>query len=73
MNQLLIKISQWFADEQEILDELAHDVATSDTIEDMVTAKQAYAIQDTKVDAIMEAMRFVEMESEVVEVNEDKK
>ena len=37
----------------------------------MVTAKQAYAIQDTKVDAIMEAMRFVEMESEVVEVNED--
>ncbi|MGE7977317.1 hypothetical protein [Psychrobacillus sp. NPDC093200] len=73
MNQLLIKLSQWFSDEHEILDQLAHDVATSDAIEDMVTAKQAYNLQETKVDAIQEAIRFVELECEVVEVNEDKK
>ncbi|UAW07764.1 hypothetical protein PVJ1_00030 [Psychrobacillus phage PVJ1] len=64
MDQLLQKISQWFEDEQEILNDLAHDVATSDTIEDMVTAKQAYTIQETKVDAIQEAIRFVEFEKE---------
>jgi len=69
MNQLLEKLSQWFADEQEILNDLAHDVATSDTIEDMVTAKQAYTIQETKVDAIQEAIRFVEFEKEENEQN----
>ena len=73
MDKLLNKFSQWFSDEQEILDQLAHDVATSDTIEDMVAAKQAYNIQETKVDAIQEAVRFVEFECEEVEVNEDKK
>ena len=69
MNQLLEKLSQWFADEQEILNDLAHDVATSDTIEDMVTAKQTYTIQETKVDAIQEAIRFVEFEKEENEQN----
>lgn len=73
MGQLLSKFSQWFSDEQEILNQLAHDVATSDTIEDMVTAKAAYTIQGTKVDAIQEAIRFVELEREEVKVNEDKK
>lgn len=73
MDKLLNKMSQWFSEEQEILDQLAHDVATSDLVEDMVSAKQAYNIQETKVDAIQEAIRFVEMECEEVEVNEDKK
>lgn len=69
MEQLLMKISQWFSDEQEILDQLAHDVATCDAIEDMVKAKQAYTIQETKVDAIQEALRFVEFEKEENEQN----
>lgn len=69
MEKVLTKLSQWFADEKEILDELAHDVATSDTIEDMVTAKQSYMIQEVKVDAIQEAMRFVEFEKEENEQN----
>ena len=69
MEQLLIKLSQWFSDEQEILDQLAHDVATSDLIEDMVTAKQSYMVQETKVDAIQEAIRFVELETEENEQN----
>lgn len=64
MEQLLNKLSQWFSEEQEILDQLAHDVATSDTVEDMVTAKQAYMVQETKVDVIQEALRFVELEKE---------
>lgn len=64
MEKLLIKLSQWFSDEQEILDQLAHDVATSDSIEDMVTAKQVYMVQEVKVDAIQEAMRFAEFEQE---------
>ena len=64
MEQLLKKLSQWFSDEQEILDQLAHDVATSDSIEDMVTAKQAYSIQEVKVDTIQEALRFVELETD---------
>ncbi|MCK1996470.1 hypothetical protein MPH47_04315 [Psychrobacillus psychrodurans] len=64
MEKLLIKLSQWFSDEQEILDQLAHDVATSDTVEDMVTAKQAYMIQESKVDVIQEALRFAEFEKE---------
>lgn len=69
MNQLLIKLSQWFSDEQEILDQLAHDVATSDTIDDMVTTKQAYSIQENKVNTIQEALRFVEFEIEENEQN----
>lgn len=69
MEKLLIKLSQWFSDEQEILDQLAHDVATSDTVEDMVTAKQAYMIQESKVDVIQEALRFAEMEKEENEQN----
>lgn len=64
MEQVLIKLSQWFSDEKEILDQLAHDVATSDTIEDMVTAKQSYSIQEIKLDTIQEALRFVELENE---------
>lgn len=67
MEQLLKKLSQWFADEQEILDQLAHDVATSDTVEDMVTAKQAYMVQESKVDVIQEAIRFAEFEEEIEE------
>lgn len=73
MSQLLNKMSQWFSEEQEILDQLAHDVASSDLVEEMVIAKQAYSIQGTKVDAIQEAIRFVELECEEVELNEDKK
>ncbi|MEK3993668.1 hypothetical protein MKY29_02850 [Psychrobacillus sp. FSL K6-2365] len=69
MEKLLIKLSQWFSDEQEILDQLAHDVATSDTVEDMVTAKQAYMIQESKVDVIQEALRFAEFEKEENEQN----
>lgn len=67
MEKLLTKLSQWFADEQEILDQLAHDVATSDTVEDMVSAKQAYMVQESKVDVIQEAIRFAEFEEEVEE------
>ena len=69
MEKVLTKLSQWFSEEREILDQLAHDVATSDTVEDMVTAKQSYMIQEVKVDAIQEAMRFVEFEQEENEQN----
>ncbi|GGA32007.1 hypothetical protein [Psychrobacillus lasiicapitis] len=69
MNNLLQKISQWYSDEQEILNDLAHDVATSDTVEDMVTAKQAYSIQENKLNTIQEALRFVELEVEENEQN----
>jgi len=69
MEKVLSKLSQWFSEEKEILDQLAHDVATSDLIEDMVTAKQSYMIQEVKVDAIQEAMRFVEFEQEENEQN----
>lgn len=69
MEKVLTKLSQWFSEEREILDQLAHDVATSDLIEDMVTAKQSYMIQEVKVDAIQEAMRFVEFEQEENEQN----
>lgn len=69
MEKVLTKLSQWFSEEREILDQLAHDVATSDAVEDMVKAKQAYMIQEVKVDAIQEAMRFVEFEQEENEQN----
>lgn len=69
MEKVLTKLSQWFSEEREILDQLAHDVATSDCIEDMVTAKQAYLVQEVKVDAIQEAIRFVEFENEEIEQN----
>lgn len=69
MEKVITKLSQWFSEEQEILDQLAHEVATSDTVEDMVTAKQSYMIQEVKVDAIQEAMRFVEFEKEENEQN----
>lgn len=69
MEKVLTKLSQWFSEEREILDQLAHDVATSDLIEDMVTAKQSYMIQEVKLDAIQEAMRFVEFEQEENEQN----
>ena len=60
MENLLINLSQWLSDEREILDQLAHDVATSDTVEDMVTAKQAYNLQNIKVETIEESIHFVE-------------
>lgn len=60
MEKLLINLSQWLSDEREILDQLAHDVATSDTVEDMVTAKQAYNVQNIKVETIEESIHFVE-------------
>lgn len=69
MEKTLTKLLQWFSDEQEILNQLAHDVATSDTVEDMVTAKQAYLIQEVKLDAIQEAIRFVEYGNEEKEQN----
>lgn len=60
MKNLLINLSRWLSDEREILDQLAHDVATSDTVEDMVTAKQAYNVQNIKVETIEESIHFVE-------------
>lgn len=60
MENLLINLSQWLSDEREILDQLAHDVATSDTVEDMVTAKAAYNMQNIKVETIEESIHFVE-------------
>lgn len=60
MEKLLINLSQWLSDEREILDQLAHDVATSDTVEDMVTAKAAYNMQNIKVETIEESIHFVE-------------
>lgn len=31
MEKVISKLSQWFSEEQEILDQLAHEVATSDS------------------------------------------
>lgn len=62
MNQLLQKLSIWLAEEQHILDEMAHDVANSDSVEEMVITKQAYSIQSIKVETIIASIKYVEYE-----------
>lgn len=73
MRNLLDKFSQWLSEEQEILDQLAHDVAMSGDVEDMLKAKSAYNAQESKLNTIQEAIRFIETECEVEDENEDKK
>ncbi|PZX07939.1 hypothetical protein C7437_1011061 [Psychrobacillus insolitus] len=60
MDLIRENLSAWLEVEQGILDEVAHDVANSDSIEEMVIAKQAYTIQQTKVETIMAAMKIAE-------------
>jgi hypothetical protein len=62
VDQLIKKLSEWYSDEQLILNELAHDFAQADSIEEMVIVKQAYTIQQTKVETITEAIKFAEFE-----------
>lgn len=59
LEQTINKLNQWFEDEQEILDELAHDVAQADSIDEMMRAKASYEVQGTKVDAILQAIKLV--------------
>lgn len=60
MEEILKKLSNWREDEHEILDELAHEVATAKTMDKMVKAKNAYEIQETKIQTIMEAIHLVQ-------------
>ncbi|MEV9639517.1 hypothetical protein ABZ756_02315 [Mammaliicoccus sciuri] len=59
MEQVIEKLFQWKSDEKEILDDLAHDVAQTSTVEKMVTAKQLYDLQKSKVDTIGNAIELV--------------
>lgn len=58
LEQTINKLNQWFEDEQEILDELAHDVAQADSIDEMMGAKASYEVQGAKVNAILEAIKL---------------
>lgn len=60
MKQAINKLTSWYGDEMEILDELAHEVATAETIDEMVKSKNVYEVQNAKTDAIFEAIRLVE-------------
>lgn len=60
MEKVINKLSQWLHEEMEISNELAHDVATAETVEEMVKVKNVYEIQNAKTDAIREAIRLVE-------------
>lgn len=64
MENVITKLNQWLADEMEILDEMAHEVATAETVDEMVKAKSSYEVQKAKTDAIWEAIRLVEEVSE---------
>lgn len=60
MEEAIKKLSQWYQDEQEILDDLAHDVALADSVDDMMRAKSSYEVQSTKVDTILGALNLIE-------------
>ncbi|WP_153732740.1 hypothetical protein [Sporosarcina obsidiansis] len=59
LKQVIEKLLQWKSDEQEILDDLAHDVAQTSSVEKMVCAKQSYDLQKSKVDTIVSAIELV--------------
>jgi hypothetical protein len=60
MERIRENLSAWLEVEQGILDEVAHDVANSDSVEEMVITKQVYAIQRAKVETIIDAMKIAE-------------
>jgi hypothetical protein len=70
MEKAINKLSQWFGDENEILDELAHEVATAETMDEMVKAKTVYQVQATKVDTIIEAIKLVKSEVSLSEMEQ---
>lgn len=62
MEKAINKLSQWYQDEQEILDDLAHDVAQAQSVDEMMRAKASYEVQSAKIDAILEATSLVASE-----------
>ena len=60
MEKVSVKLSQWYGEEKEILDGLAHEVANAETIEEMVSTKNIYQVQDTRVTTILETIKLVE-------------
>lgn len=59
MKQAINKLTQWYEDEQEILDDLAHDVAQAESVDEMMRAKASYEVQSAKVNTIIEATNLV--------------
>lgn len=60
MESIVNKLNQWLSAEMEISNQLAHEVATAETVEEMVKAKNVYEVQNARTDAIWEAIRLVE-------------
>lgn len=54
------KLNQWFVDELEILDELAHDVATAESHEEIIQSKNIYNMQKKKIDTISDAIDLLQ-------------
>lgn len=59
MEKAVNKLEQWFSAERDILNNLAHDVAQAESVDEMMRAKTSYEVQSAKVDAILEAVVLV--------------
>lgn len=60
MEKAIQKLSDWHDAEVIELNDLAHGIAQSESLESMVECRQAYQIQHMKVDTIWEAIEMVQ-------------
>lgn len=60
MEQLIEKLGSWHDSEVNELNDLAHGIAQSESLEAMVESRQAYQIQHMKVDTIWEAIKMIQ-------------
>ena len=60
MEDVIKRLGEWHDSEVDELNDLAHGIARSSSIEEMVAAKQVYELQHVKVDTIWEAIEMVQ-------------
>ncbi len=59
MMDLMQNVVQRINDEQEVLDELAHEVAKASSVEKMVASKSSYDLQKVKLTTLYEVMDLI--------------
>lgn len=60
MEQVINKLGEWHDSEVDELNDLAHGIARSSSIEEMVASKQVYELQHMKVDTIWGAIELIQ-------------
>lgn len=59
LDQAIEKLEKWLSQEDELLTDIAHEVARQSDLQEMIDAKREYELQEAKVVAIYDAIELL--------------